>query len=97
MTTKIVKIPHGVLCSPVANEAVLLELESGRYFGLNEVGARVWALLQQEPDLGSVEARLIDEYEVDPETLRRDLQRLVDELVQAGLLQVETAPTGAGG
>lgn len=89
MTRTKLLIAEGVLCSPVANEAVLLELASGRYFGLNEVGARVWALIQDGTDLDTVAARLVEEFEVDADTVRRDLERLVGELVDAGLVRVE--------
>jgi len=89
MATRTVRIANGVLASPVANEAVLLSIETGHYFGLNEVGARVWALLAQGLDLEAVAARLLEEYDVAETVVRSDLERLVDDLVRAGLVVEE--------
>lgn len=89
MTTRTVRIADGVLMSPVANEAVLLNIETGHYFGLNEVGARAWSLLADGLDLQAVTARLLEEYEVAESVLRTDLDLLVDGLVRAELVVVE--------
>jgi hypothetical protein len=93
MSATRVRIAEGVLSSPVAREAVLLELESGRYFGLNEVGAKVWRLLSEGAELEAVVAAVATEYEVDEAMVRRDLDRLLDQLVEAGLVRLETGPS----
>jgi hypothetical protein len=82
-----VTVPPGVLFRDLDGEAVLLELESGRYYGLNETGTRIWLLLQEH---GSVEAALhtlLDEYDVAEERLRRELLGFVGTLTSQRLLQ----------
>jgi hypothetical protein len=67
--------------------AVLLDLESGVYFGLDEVGTRVWTLLLERGTPAAVCDALREEFEVDPGVLAGDVLRLVGELQQNGLVR----------
>lgn len=67
-------------------EAVLLNLDSGVYFGLDAVGTRVWTLLLEHGATAPVCAQMEQEYEVGRAELERDVLRLVRELHQKGLL-----------
>jgi myo-inositol catabolism protein IolC len=78
-------IPDGVLARHVDEEMVLLNLESEQYYGLDRVGADIVTRLTQEPEHHAV-AALCRDYDVDDATLRTDVERLVQELVEAGLL-----------
>ena len=76
-----------VVFQEVEGELVLLDLEGDHYFSLDEVGARVWALLGEHGgDVERVVAAMLDEFEVDEATLRRDVHALVEQLRRAGLL-----------
>ena len=75
-----------VLHQEVHGEAVLLDLASERYFGLNQVGARIWALCSQGQTQGAVLEALEAEFEVGREQLEADLARLLSQLLEAGLL-----------
>lgn len=87
----LVTVPERVLFRDLAGEAVLLELESGRYFGLNEIGTRIWNLLQPGSPLDAVFNALLDEYEVAPERLHEDLLGFIERLASQGLLVVHSA------
>lgn len=80
-------ISREVLSQVVANEAVLLDMRTEKYFGLNPVGLRVWEMLQETSDLRAIRDRLLSEYHVAAEDLDRDLEALFDHLVAAGLAQ----------
>ena len=67
--------------------AVLLDLESGVYFGLDEVGTRVWALLLERGTPDAVCAAMLDEFDVASAELTADVLRLVGELQQNGLVR----------
>jgi hypothetical protein len=73
----------------IGGEGVILDLKSASYFGLDEVGVRLWQLLQANPSLQSACDTLLSEYEVEQAQLEQDLVRLVDQLVEAGLAAVE--------
>jgi len=67
-------------------EAVLLNLDSGVYFGLDAVGTRVWTLLLEHGATEPVCAQMEREYDVARGELERDVRRLVHELRQKGLI-----------
>ena len=77
-----------VLFQEVAGEAVLLNLASERYFGLDPVGTHIWGLLNRNMPLQQVHQDLCETYEASPEQLQQDLLKLVTELAEAGLVTV---------
>lgn len=66
-------------------EAVILDLTSGTYFGLNAVGTRIWQLIEQHGRLKAVHDELCREYDAAPNELERDLLELVARLADARL------------
>lgn len=77
-----------VLFQNLDGQAVLLDLSGEAYFGLNEVGTRVWELLESTPLLSDVCARIQLEYEVDHEQAAEDLLGLASRLIESGLASV---------
>lgn len=69
-------------------EAVILNLQSGVYFGLNPVGKRIWELLQTPIAVKEIYRVLLEEYEVEPERCETDLLALLQELVDRGLVEL---------
>lgn len=84
-------VPESVLSREVAGETVILDTAGGTYFGLDEVGTRIWELLRDGRTVGETETALLEQYEVEPAELRRDLERLVRELLEQGLLRAAAA------
>ncbi len=80
------RVHKSVLSRELGGETVLLNLESGVYYGLDAVGTRAWNLLAQEHSLTDVRAIMLDEFEVAAETLERDLTALVRDLCDKQLL-----------
>jgi len=68
-------------------EAVLLDLASGRYLGLNAVATRVWELLGAGKAFAAIRVTLLDEFEVPAEVLERDLDQLFADLLGRGLIR----------
>jgi hypothetical protein len=66
-------------------ESVLLNLETGMYFGLDAVGTRVWQLAGDSRSLRAIRERLVEEYDAEPSAIERDLLALADALVAKGL------------
>jgi len=81
-----VVVPDGVLNSHLQEEAVILNLESERYFGLDDVGTRFLSVLTTSESLEAAYETLSSEYDVDPQVLRQDLLALVEKLIDQGLL-----------
>jgi energy-coupling factor transporter ATP-binding protein EcfA2 len=76
----------GVLFTGLGEEAVLLDLKSGTYFGLNAVGSRIWQLIAGEAPLGTIRDTLLAEYDAQPGLIWHDIEVLVGELRRRGLL-----------
>jgi len=86
-----IRTPEGVLHREIAGESVLLNLGSERYFGLDEVGTRMWAALTTAASIEAACEALLEEFDVDAETLRSDLLAFIAKLEEAGLVAVEDA------
>jgi hypothetical protein len=70
----------------LGDEGIVLSLDGGIYFGLDEVGTRIWQLLESH-DLAGVAAVLAGEYDVDPGVVEGDVVAFVETLVGKGLVQ----------
>ena len=81
-----VRILDDVLFQELQGEAVLLNLNTGVYFGLDAIGTRIWRLLQEDGALHTVLEAMLREFDVAPEELTRDLLDLVCQMRQARLL-----------
>jgi hypothetical protein len=81
-----VTIPDDVLISNLQDESVILNLDSERYYGLDDVGTRFLSVLTTSDTIETAYERLRHEYEVDPQVLRNDLLALIEHLIDQGLL-----------
>lgn len=81
-------LPEDVLISDVEGESVILNVNTERYFGLDEVGTRMLSVLTESNSVQTAYEALLEEYEVENDTLRRDLADLIDRLLGQGLLEV---------
>jgi hypothetical protein len=79
---------EGQVSSDLGGEVAILDLKVGVYYGLDEVGARVWELIQEPRAVGDVRDVLIEEYDVEPERCERDLFALLERLAEQGLIEV---------
>jgi hypothetical protein len=89
-----VEISPEALFQELEGETVLLNLQSERYYGLDDVGSRMWQLLAENGDVAAAFSQLLKEYDVDAAQLEADLATLIGRLAEAGLLTV-TAPAGS--
>lgn len=77
-----------VVCAELDDEMVLLNVETGIYFGLDAVGTRIWTLLTEGATEDEIVTRLLDEYEVSPADLSADVSSFLDDLQSKGLALV---------
>ena len=84
-----VKVPDDILISNLQDESVILNLNSERYFGLDDVGTRMLTALSTSNSIEAAYEVLAAEYDVDRQMLRDDLIVLVENLLQQGLIKLE--------
>ena len=78
-----------VISQEVSGETVLLDIESENYFGLDEVGTRIWQLIKETNELQSIFDTLLEEYNVSEQRLQLDLTTLLTEIEGLGLVKLE--------
>lgn len=76
------------LYSEIDSEAVLLDINSGTYFGLNEVSNQIWQWLQTPTAEERLVELLLAEYEVSESQANADLQSFLQEMLNNGLIEV---------
>jgi hypothetical protein len=81
-----VTVPDDVLISQLQEESVILNLDSERYYGLDDVGTRFLSALTTSQSIEAAYDSLRNEFDVDPQVLRTDLLALVENLIDQGLL-----------
>jgi hypothetical protein len=67
---------------------VMMSILQGKYYGLDEIGTRIWELIAEPRSIGAVCATLLQEFDVDEETCRRDVLDFVRELAGEKLVRV---------
>jgi hypothetical protein len=76
-----------VVCADLNDEVVLLNVDTGIYFGLDGLGAQIWNLVGEGLDEDEIHSRLLSEYEVTAEQLGADLAEFVTQLEAHGLIE----------
>lgn len=77
--------------SELGGDVVILDLKAGVYHGLDGTGARIWALLQKPGLVSDIRDTIVQEYDVEPDRCETDLLRLLDELAEKGLVEIQPA------
>ena len=84
-----VVVPDTVLFRELDGEAVLLNLNTESYLGLDDVGTRMWTLLTTQPSIQVAYDALLVEYDVAPDVLRNDVEVLVGQMLEHGLVELK--------
>ena len=90
MTVRFIRT-SSVIAQPNGESTVLFDMESGRYFSLNDTGSRVWSLCDGTRTSGQIADLMSEEFAVAPETLREDVSELLGELTVRGLVKTTNA------
>ena len=87
----VVAVRDQVSCD-LAGEAAILSVNSGVYYSLDPVGARIWQLIQQPRSVEEVRDTVLSEYDVEPDRCERDLITLLEKMLAEGLIEVQDGP-----
>jgi len=93
-TASVVVAAKDQVSSDLAGETVILSLRTGMYYGLDRVGARIWALLGAPTRVLDIRKALVDRYEVEPDRCERDVVYFLEQLAVRELVDIrdEIAP-----
>lgn len=84
----VIQANNDQISTDMADEMVILNLQDGVYYGLNQVGTFVWKMLQAPVPVRQICDAVVDEYEVDPERCQKDILALLQDLQSHGLIKV---------
>ena|SRR5436190_7837013 len=73
--------------SDLASETIVLSLETGRYYGLDRLGARIWQLVHAPARVADIRDAIVAEYEDELDRCERDLLNFLQQLIDRGLVE----------
>ena len=88
LKTSQIRAKAGHLSTDLGNETVIFNTQYEKYYGLNDVGTRVWALIQEPRTMDEIVRIVTQEYDVEPEKFESDLTRLLQDLQSANLIEI---------
>ena len=88
LNTVVVAISNQV-SSNLGEEAVILHLGKGAYYGVNEVGAVIWSLLLKPVRVRDIAAEVVSKYQVSRKQCQADLLQLLDKMLRAKLIEIK--------
>jgi hypothetical protein len=84
-----VVVASDVVASEFGDELVVLNLRDGVYYGLEDVGARIWKLMQNPVSVTAIREALLAEYDVEPARCEQAICTLLAQLVDKGLVAIQ--------
>lgn len=87
MTSATYRLCEQLSITEVDDEVVLLNLDTGMYYGLNHVGALFVKGLQNERSMQTIILDVVDQYQTNYETVCEDMDALVKQLLEQGLIE----------
>lgn len=84
-----IRISNDVLFREIDGEAVLLNIRTGVYFGMDPVGTRIWRILEKKKRLNEILDHMLQEFDVDRRTCEQDLLEFTARLEKHDLVSVE--------
>lgn len=81
-------IPDSVLSKTIGEEEVLVDLNTGTYFGLNEIGTIMWSYLKKKISFEQMHEEILNHYEVSAEKINLDFQDLLKKLSEKNLINI---------
>jgi hypothetical protein len=84
----VTKAPEQVACD-MGGEAVMLNMQSGVYYGTDDIGALVWNLLDEPRSVEAIRDTILEQYSVDADRCEQDLLAFLKEMEAAGLVEIQ--------
>ena len=84
--TTVLSRREGLMTADMNGSAVMMDIMSGKYYNLGEVGGRIWEMLEEPMTLGALVQKLTAEYDVSADRCRSDMLPFLNTLIERGLL-----------
>jgi len=87
-----IEISKDLVYQELDGEMVLLDMKSGQYFGIDEIGCRIWRMLEDKVPPVSIIEKLLEEYEVEKDLCRQQVVTFLEKLEHNNLISYITPP-----
>ena len=88
-TDKIISRNEGIVFNKLDDELVMMSIENGEYYGLDNIGAQIWEIIQQPTNFSEIVLKLMRKYDVSEETCIADIQEFLSELLGKNLITLK--------
>lgn len=89
--TTTVTAAESALSTTLDDEAVILETESGMYYGLNDVATHIWEEIDERRTVAELRESILATYDAEPDQVERDLESVLADMLDNGLIEVDDA------
>ena len=77
-----------LLSNNLGDDIVMMDIEEGAYYGLEEVAARIWEMAENPVSVGSLCTDLMSEYKISEEECRSDVGEFLTDLLDRNILKI---------
>jgi hypothetical protein len=70
-------------------EKVMMDLEKGKYFALNEVGSRIWDIIDKPVSVRDIIGILLKEYDIDEKSCNEEVINFIGKMNDAGIIEIK--------
>jgi len=85
-TESVISQTEEIVASDIDGETVMMSLENGKYYGLDDIGSRIWELIEQPIKVSGLIDALLERFDVDRETCERDVLKFLNGLNEDKIL-----------
>lgn len=86
---RILKRTEAFQSAELDGELVVIHAETGKFYGLKDMGLEIWRRLDYFPDIGELCADIVKEYDVDLETANAHVESFCNKLVAIGFAEIQ--------
>ena len=86
--TALITKTRSILASQIDNETVMMDTENGEYYGMNQVGSRIWELLDTPQTLSQLQTTLLLEFEITEKECLNDIELFVGQLLEKRMVRI---------
>jgi len=88
--SSVVRWDPNQIAATVDREIVILSVERGSYYGLDDIGSEIWEKLANPTSIGAICDVLAEKYQGDRATIERDVLSLLEQMAAEGLISIES-------
>jgi len=78
-----------IVASDIDGETVMMSIENGEYYGLDDIGSRIWELIEKPVRVSDLIDTLLERFDVDRETCEKDVLKFLNELNEDKIVVVK--------